>query len=130
MSRPGAASFANKGCLTKEWQARWLGTGAGASVPVKTNGARGATLTRQGVGLYTLTFTDVGGTFAGFFGETHTVATVSPQIWKYVGGTFVGSTRVIQIECWNLVTPALADPPATAGTIVELKTTFFDNLVN
>lgn len=130
MPRPGAASALNVGALVKEWKARWLGAGAGASVPTKTNGAKGAVLTRQGVGLYTLTLTDVGGAFGGFYGLTHTVATVSPQIWKFVGGTFVGSTKVIQLECWNVAAAALADPPATANTVVELEATFFDNVVN
>lgn len=129
MPRASAASFTKTGALMREFICQWLGTGAGASVPLKTNGI-GAVLTRQGVGLYTLTFSDVGGTFGGFKGTTHTVATVSPQVWKYVGGTFVGSTKVIQIECWNLVTPALADPPATANTIVDLETKFLDNVVN
>jgi hypothetical protein len=117
--------------VAREWVSRWIGVGAGAAVPTKsTSLTHGGVLTRQGVGLYTLTFTDVGGAFAGFRGQTHCVATVGPQIWKYVGGTFVGSTKVIQIECWSLVAPALADPPATASTIVELETTFYDNAVS
>lgn len=130
MTRPSTASFLKTGAVAKEWTARWIGAGAGASVPVKsTSLTMGPVLTRQGVGLYTLTFTDIGGAFAGFRGATHTVATVAPQQWKHVGGTFVGSTKVIQIECWSGPGAALADPPATAGTIVELETTFYDNAV-
>jgi hypothetical protein len=128
MGRPSTASHRKVAATLTEHKQRWLGTGAGASVPLKTNGV-GPVLTRQGVGLYTLTFSDVGGKVGGFRGETHCVATVAPQYWKYVGGSFSIANKSISIECWSAA-GVLADPPATANTIVELETTFFDNTVD
>ena len=126
MSRPSTASFCKAAASTREWTSRWLGTGAGAAVPVKTNGVAGV-LTRQGVGLYTLTFADVGGKVAGFGGTTHTAGTIAPQYWKYVAGSLSQSLKSIQVECWSTA-GLLVDPPAAA--VVELETTFFDNTVD
>jgi hypothetical protein len=128
MPRASTASFTKAGATLKEWHSRWLGTGAGASVPVKTNGS-GSVLTRQGVGLYTLTFADVGGKVGGFYGKTHSVATVAGQNWKMVGGSFNAAAKTLAIECWTEA-GALADPVATANTIVELCVTFLDNAVD
>lgn len=128
MTRPSTAAFTKTGASTKQWTVRWLGTGAGASVPVKTNGVS-PVLTRQGVGLYTMTFQDVGGKVADLVGTTHTVATIAPQYWKYVGGSLSQSAKTIALECWSAA-GALADPPATANTIVAIEVTFFDNAVD
>jgi hypothetical protein len=124
MGRPSTASFTKVASSVRQWSVRWLGAGAGASVPVKQNG-NGA-LTRQGVGLYTWTLGDVGGKVLGFYGKTHTVATVAGQNWKYVGGSFSAANKTVQIECWSEA-GALADPVATVNTVVELELTFLDN---
>ena len=126
MGRPSTASALKTGASTREWNSRWLGTGAGAAVPVKTNSVAGV-LTRQNVGLYTLTFTDVGGKVAGFVGMTETPATVVPQIWKYVPGSLSQSLKTVQLECWSLA-GLLVDPPV--ASTVKLEVVFFDNTVD
>jgi hypothetical protein len=128
MPRPSTASAQKAAASTEEWTVRWFGTGAGASVPLKTNGVS-PVLTRQNVGLYTLTFADVGGKVGGFYGKTHTVATVAGQNWKMVGASLSQANKTLSIECWSEA-GALADPPATAGTQVELCVTFFENIVD
>lgn len=127
MPTPSTASHMNSAALTQGWESRGIYTGAGAAVPTKVRG-KGQTLTRQGVGLYTMALTDVGGQVADVEGITHTAATVSPQVWKMVPGTFSSATKSVQVECWNVVTPALADPPA--GSQVALTVRFFDNVVD
>lgn len=127
MTVPSTASHMNVAGMTAGFETRGFYTGAGAAVPTKVRG-KGQTLTRQGVGLYTLTFTDVGGQLVDVEGTTHTAATVSPQVWKMVPGTFSQSGKSVQIECWNVVTPALADPPAASQ--VSLTGRFFDNVVD
>ncbi len=125
MPRPSTATFTNTAAQTKFWESRGLYTGAGASVPVKVRG-KGQTLTRQGVGLYTLTFVDVGGQLCDLEGVTHTAATVAPGVWKANFATYSAATKSVAIE--HYLAGVLADPAATAGTTVALTARFFDNL--
>lgn len=125
MGRPSTASFTKIAGDIRQWTQRWLGTGAGASVPVKTNGK--GTLARQGVGLYTMVLPEVGGRIAGVTGTTHTAATVAPQSWKYVVGSLVTATKTISLECWSAA-GALADPPASA--LVDIEVAWLDNTVD
>lgn len=122
MPRPSTASSMNVAATAREWSSRSTYTGAGAAVPTKVRGL-GQVLTRQGVGLYTITFTDVGGSLVGLDGVTHTAATVAPQEWKLVAGSFTQASKASAIECWSAV-GALADPPA--ASLVDLYFTFVD----
>lgn len=122
MGRPSTAVAAKVASAVRTWTQRWFGTGAGASVPVKTNGT--GTLTRQGVGLYTMTFGDVGGKMVDGGGTSHTLATVAPQYWKLVAGSMVTATKSVQLECWSAA-GILVDPPAAA--LVSLAVEFLDN---
>jgi len=109
------------------WEARGLFTGAGTDVPVKVRGL-GITLTRQGVGLYTLTFADVGGQLCDLEGVTHTAATVAPGTWKANFATYSAVNRSVAIE--HYLAGVLADPAATAGTTVSITARFFDNVTD
>jgi len=131
MTRPANAHPFKKAAQQREWCSRGWYAGAGASVPTKVRGI-GQALTRTGVGLYTMTFTDVGGQLVGLRGTTHTVATVIPQVWKLVPGSYSAANKSVNIECWDLgaVGGVLADPPATANTFVELEFTFLDNVAS
>lgn len=126
MGRPTTASFCNTSATAREWAARFTGTGAGTANVTKVKG-RGLTITRQGVGLYTMSFTDAS-TLVGLDGVTHTAATVAPQEWKFVPASFVKQTpttpATVGIECWSAA-GSLADPPA--ASLVDLYFTFYDN---
>jgi len=127
MTTPSTASHMNVAGMTAGFESRGFYTGAGAVVPTKVRG-KGQTLTRQGVGLYTIAFTDVGGQLVDVEGVTHTAATVTPQVWKMVPGTFSQSAKTVQVECWNVAAAALADPPVASQ--VALTARFFDNVVD
>ena len=143
MTTPSTASAQNAMAQTPEFTTRGVFTGAGAAAMTKVRG-KGMTSpgnTRQGVGLYTLFFVDGGGQVADVTGLTHAAATVAPQTWKFVPGSYVRSTPTtaaqIQVECWQALTvsgaagtptSALADPPV--GSLVAIQTTFFPNVVD
>lgn len=134
MTTPSTASAQNASAITPEFTVRSIYTGAGAAAMTKVRGKGMVSPgnTRQGVGLYTLQVVDGGAQVMDLEGITHTAATVSPQVWKFVPGTYVRSSSTapatVQVECWNLVTPVLADPPVAA--LVALKITFSENIVD
>jgi hypothetical protein len=124
----------NAAAITPEFSVRGVFTGAGAAAMTKVRG-KGLTSpgnTRQGVGLYTLQIVDGGAQVLDVDGTTHTAATVTPQKWKYVNGSYVKQTSTtpatIQVECWNLAAAALADPPV--GSQVSLQVVFSETIVD
>jgi hypothetical protein len=134
MTTPSTASHLNAAAITPEFTVRSIYTGAGAAAMTKVRGKGMVSPgnTRQGVGLYTLQVVDGGAQVMDVKGVTHTAATVSPQLWKFVPGSYVRSTptspATVQVECWNVVAPALADPPA--ASLVALEITFAENIVD
>lgn len=127
MSKPSTACFTKSGCTDDIWDLEGSFTGAGAAVPTKVRGNGILPMTRQGVGQYTMFFTDVGGLVARFRGIVHTAATVAPMEAKMVAGSLNTTTKSIQIEFWSLVaTPALADPPASS--FVDVTLSFYKNI--
>ena len=134
MTTPSTASSQNAAAITPEFTVRSVFTGQGAAAMTKVRGKGMTSLgnTRQGVGLYTLQIVDGGAMVLGMEGTTLSAATVSPQFWKFVPGSYVRSNATqpatVQVECWNLVTPALTDPPL--GSLVAFRITFADNIVD
>lgn len=137
MTTPSTASHCNAAAITPEFTVRGVFTGTGAAVMTKVRG-KGLTSpgnTRQGVGLFTIQIVDGGAQVLDVSGTTHTAATVAPQKWKFVPGTYVRSTATspasIQVECWNpsvAGVPTLTDPPA--GSLVVMEISFSENTVD
>lgn len=134
MTTPSTASHLNAAAITPQFIIRGLFNGTGAAVMTKVRG-KGLVSpgnTRQGVGLFTIQIVDTGAQLVDLDGTTHTPATVGPQKWKLVPGTFVRNTATgpgsVQVECWNVVAAALADPPV--GSQVSINLVFAENIVD
>jgi hypothetical protein len=129
MPRPSTASFVKEAATDDLWKIEAVYTGAGTSALVKTLGATGiASIARTGVGLHTVTFTDMA-RLLGFRGIVHTASAASPMVVKLIPASINYSAKTVQIEIWNMIaTPALADAPA--ASLVDLMFCFADNPLN
>lgn len=94
--------------------------GTGASAPTKTYG-KGLAITRSGVGVYVLTFTDPPGNLAGY--STGFKATTMSALKGYTAtlGDFDAAGKVISVSVW---TSAFAAADLAAAQSLSLLLVF------
>ena len=123
MPGPGNAAFAR--AVGEVWAVYARYTGAGAAAPTKVYGPGIASITRQGVGQYTINFQDVGAQIIDFNVIQHTAAGAGPLVGKMVNNSFSRANRSVQFEMWDLATPTRTE--LINAVEVTIQVTFSKN---
>lgn len=122
---PSPGNAAPLRAIGEVWSVYARYTGAGAAVPTKVYGPGITSITRQGVGQYTINFQDVGAQIVDFNMLQHTAAGAGPLVGKMVNGSFSRATKSVQVEMWDLATPTRTE--LINAVEVTIQVTFSKN---
>lgn len=94
--------------------------GAGASTLTITDGAGLTSVSREGVGEYTLTLSDTWQSVIGAQILVNSLDGVAAIAGKAVIASFSSANKTLPIEFWDLATPSAIDPAANSYVTIVL----------